>query len=158
MKTKTCNYYSYTCEADISLLISVSICIPLVYTYDENGSPIGFRYRTHSYAQGVFDGYFFEKNLQGDVIGIWNLIPDASFSISNALLWHRATSTAETIVCRTICFPGFHRLHRYYETIRLLAARQVLSIYKISIPFTAFAETVRPPRYACTPSCARHAL
>ena len=44
----------------------------LVYIYDENGSPIGFRYRTPSYAQGVFDGYFFEKNLQGDVTGIWN--------------------------------------------------------------------------------------
>ena len=44
----------------------------LVYLYDEYGSPIGFRYRTPSYSAGVFDGYFFEKNIQGDVIGIWN--------------------------------------------------------------------------------------
>ncbi len=44
----------------------------LVYLYDEYGSPIGFRYRTPSYSAGVFDGYFFEKNIQGDVIGIWD--------------------------------------------------------------------------------------
>ena len=44
----------------------------LVYLYDEYGSPIGFRYRTPSYSANVFDGYFFEKNIQGDVIGIWN--------------------------------------------------------------------------------------
>ena len=44
----------------------------LVYLYDEYGSPIGFRYRTPSYAANVFDGYFFEKNIQGDIVGIWN--------------------------------------------------------------------------------------
>ena len=44
----------------------------LVYLYDEYGSPIGFRYRTPSYSAGVFDGYFFEKNIQGDIVGIWN--------------------------------------------------------------------------------------
>lgn len=44
----------------------------LVYLYDEYGSPIGFRYRTPSYSANVFDGYFFEKNIQGDITGIWN--------------------------------------------------------------------------------------
>ncbi len=44
----------------------------LVYLYDEYGSPIGFRYRTPSYSAGVFDGYFFKKNIQGDIVGIWN--------------------------------------------------------------------------------------
>ena len=44
----------------------------LVYLYDETGAPIGFRYRTPSYAQNVFDGYSFEKNLLGDIIGIWD--------------------------------------------------------------------------------------
>lgn len=44
----------------------------LIYLYDETGSPVGFRYRTPSYDQGVFDGYFFEKNIQGDIVGIWN--------------------------------------------------------------------------------------
>lgn len=44
----------------------------LVYLYDEAGAPIGYRYRRPSYASGVFDGYFFEKNLQGDVVAIYN--------------------------------------------------------------------------------------
>ena len=44
----------------------------LVYLYDENGAPIGYRYRTPSYADGVFDGYFFEKNLQGDIVAVYN--------------------------------------------------------------------------------------
>ena len=44
----------------------------LVYIYDENGAPIGYRYRTPSYASGVFDGYFFEKNLQGDIVAVYN--------------------------------------------------------------------------------------
>ena len=46
--------------------------ITLIYLYDENGSPIGMKYRTRTYAQGVFDTFFFEKNLQGDVIGVYD--------------------------------------------------------------------------------------
>ena len=30
------------------------------------------RYRNSSYAEGVFDEYLFEKNLQGDVVAIYN--------------------------------------------------------------------------------------
>lgn len=44
----------------------------LVYLYDETGAPLGYRYRTPSYASGVFDGYFFEQNLQGDIIAVYN--------------------------------------------------------------------------------------
>lgn len=44
----------------------------LVYLYDEIGAPLGYRYRTPSYASGVFDGYFFDKNLQGDIIAVYN--------------------------------------------------------------------------------------
>ncbi len=40
----------------------------LVYLYDEKGAPIGLKYRTGAYATGIFDYFFFEKNLQGDTI------------------------------------------------------------------------------------------
>ena len=40
--------------------------------YDETGSPIGMHYRTSSMAENVFETYYFEKNLQGDVIAIYN--------------------------------------------------------------------------------------
>ncbi len=43
----------------------------LVYLYDESGSPIGMQYRSSSYAEGVFDTYYFEKNLQGDIIAVY---------------------------------------------------------------------------------------
>ena len=44
----------------------------LYYLYDENGAPIGLQYRTSDYASGIFDFFFFDKNLQGDIIGIYN--------------------------------------------------------------------------------------
>ena len=44
----------------------------LYYIYDESGAPIGMQYRTSNYASGVFDFFFFEKNVQGDIIGIYN--------------------------------------------------------------------------------------
>ena len=42
------------------------------YLYDADGSPIGMQYRNTSYAEGVFDTYWFEKNLQGDVVAVYN--------------------------------------------------------------------------------------
>ena len=44
----------------------------IYYVYDENGLPIGLKYRTSAYEAGVFDCFFFEKNLQGDIIGVYN--------------------------------------------------------------------------------------
>ena len=44
----------------------------IVYLYDESGSPIGMQYRTNSMAEGTFYTYLFEKNLQGDIIAVYN--------------------------------------------------------------------------------------
>lgn len=44
----------------------------LTYLYDENGAPIGLKYREPTYAKDVYKVYFFEKNLQGDIIAIYN--------------------------------------------------------------------------------------
>ena len=44
----------------------------LVYLYDENGAPVGLQYRSKSDAKNVFYTYYFEKNLQGDIIAIYN--------------------------------------------------------------------------------------
>ena len=43
----------------------------LVYLYDENGAPIGLQYRNKTYGTYTFDTYYFEKNLQGDIIAIY---------------------------------------------------------------------------------------
>ena len=44
----------------------------IAYIYDESGAPIGMHYRTNSMAANVFETYYFEKNLQGDVIAVYN--------------------------------------------------------------------------------------
>ena len=44
----------------------------IAYIYDENGAPIGMQYRTSCYTEDVFDYFYFEKNLQGDIIAVYN--------------------------------------------------------------------------------------
>ena len=44
----------------------------IIYFYDESGSPIGFAYRTTSMAANTFYYYVYEKNLQGDIVAIYN--------------------------------------------------------------------------------------
>lgn len=43
-----------------------------LYLYDADGSPIGMQYRTKSMAEGSFYTYWFEKNLQGDIVAVYN--------------------------------------------------------------------------------------
>ena len=40
--------------------------------YDETGSPIGIKFRRGDYAENTYDYFFFEKNLQGDIVAIYN--------------------------------------------------------------------------------------
>ena len=42
----------------------------ILYLYEADGSPIGMQYRNTSYAEDVFDTYWFEKNLQGDIVAV----------------------------------------------------------------------------------------
>ena len=44
----------------------------IIYLYDASGSPIGMMYRTTSYAAHIFDVFWFEKNLQGDIVAVYN--------------------------------------------------------------------------------------
>ncbi len=44
----------------------------VVYLYDATGAPIGMRYRTNSMAEGVFYSFWFDRNLQGDVVAVYN--------------------------------------------------------------------------------------
>jgi RHS repeat-associated protein len=44
----------------------------IVYIYNASGAPIGMMYRTPSYAANTWDTFWYEKNLQGDIIAIYN--------------------------------------------------------------------------------------
>lgn len=44
----------------------------MVFMYDASGSPIGFMYRYDSYAVNEWIIYWYEKNLQGDIVAIYD--------------------------------------------------------------------------------------
>ena len=44
----------------------------LIYLYDNIGSPVGMMYRTNKYAADTYDYFLFEKNLQGDIVAVYN--------------------------------------------------------------------------------------
>ena len=44
----------------------------IIYVYDDDGSPIGMMYHNTDYATyDTFDIYFYEKNLQGDIVAVY---------------------------------------------------------------------------------------
>ena len=72
--TKTVNGVVTTYYYQGSLLIAEETNSQiLVYLYDANGSPVGFRYRGVDYASGTWDTYAYEKNLQGDIVGVYDV-------------------------------------------------------------------------------------
>lgn len=44
----------------------------LLYFYDADGSPIGMQYRDLMDDAGVYESYWFEKNLQGDIVKVYS--------------------------------------------------------------------------------------
>ena len=43
-----------------------------MYIYDAAGSVIGMQYREADYAADEWDIYWYEKNLQGDIVAVYN--------------------------------------------------------------------------------------
>ena len=54
------------------LLAEYTDTTTVVYIYDANGSPIGFKCRLNSYVDDAWDVYWYGKNLQGDITAIYN--------------------------------------------------------------------------------------
>ena len=44
----------------------------LIFLYDEAGSPVGFQYRNSTYDIEQYDTYWYRKNLQGDIVAIYD--------------------------------------------------------------------------------------
>jgi len=71
--SKTVDGIVHTYLLDGSVILSEEYDGKLfIYQYDENGAPIGFQYREDTDEMGEFEYYLFEKNFQGDIIGIYN--------------------------------------------------------------------------------------
>ena len=72
--TKTVNGVVTTYYYQGSLLIAEETNSQiLVYIYDTNGSPVGFKYRGADYESGVWDAYAYEKNIQGDIVAVYDV-------------------------------------------------------------------------------------
>ena len=44
----------------------------MIFLYDALGAPVGMQYRNSTYAEDVWDIYYYEKNLQGDIVAVYN--------------------------------------------------------------------------------------
>ena len=69
-KTVNCVTTTYYLSGSL-ILAEVTPSYEIMYIYDASGSPISMQYRSFTYANGVYDVYFFEKNLQGDILAVY---------------------------------------------------------------------------------------
>ena len=71
--SKTVNGVKHTYQLNGSQIVSEQWGDKfIVYLYDSAGMPIGMMYRTTSYAEDQWDVFWYEKNLQGDIVAIYN--------------------------------------------------------------------------------------
>ena len=93
----------------------------LVYIYDELGAPIGIKYRTPSYAADVYDCYFFEKNLQGDIVAIYNAnaVKIATYTYDAWGIFSIAFTDSATTAERSMAYRNPFRYRGYYYDTNL---------------------------------------
>jgi RHS repeat-associated protein len=92
----------------------------LLYIYDEAGSVIGLKYREAIYSGDLYDCYYFEKNLQGDIIAIYNEVGEKIGSYTYDA-WGKPTvaveSTATTLEQQIVqTYNPFRYRGYYYDT------------------------------------------
>ena len=86
-----------------------------IYIYDSFGLPIGVQYHDASYADGEWDIYWYEKNLQGDVIAIY----DQSGSKVVAYKYDAWGNCTSTTTENTVLANNPFRYRSYYYDVDL---------------------------------------
>ena len=166
--SKTVNGVTHTYHLSGSQIIAEEIGNELfVYMYDADGSPIGMQYRNTSYADGAFDVYWYEKNLQGDIVAIYD-------NAGNRVGWYfydawgnarvYSNSAATSVYARRNPFryrgyyydseSGLYYLNsRYYDpkTGRFLNADEAVSTGRGIVGNNMFAYCNNNPVNACDP-------
>jgi len=98
----------------------------VIYLYDADGTPVGMQHRTTSDVAGDWDTYYYEKNLQGDVIAIYNasgtkLVSYTYDAWGNFTRTDVASSVPNVVKNNPITYRGYyydHDLDLYYLTTR----------------------------------------
>ena len=89
----------------------------VVYLYDENGSPFGMQYRNSTMADGVFVNFYFEKNLFGDIVAVYNEAGVKVLSYyydawgNHTTTWHNSTGNNTYAQYNPFRYRGY-----YYDT------------------------------------------
>ena len=84
----------------------------LIYVYDETGAPIAIKYRSSTYAQDVYDVFFLEKNLQGDVVAVYNSSGTKIGSYTYDA-WGSFTTTTDSSTAIDILMVVYYNPFRY---------------------------------------------
>ena len=88
-----------------------------VYIYDSNGMPIGMQYRGASYANDTWDIFWFERNLQGDIVAVYNhsgtkLVSYTYDAFGNhTTTYHNGTTSSSVAAKNPFRYRGY-----YYDT------------------------------------------
>ncbi len=71
--SKTVNGVKHTYRLNGSQIVSEAWGNKLlIYLYDAEGAPVGMMYRNSTYPSDTFDTFWFEKNLQGDIVAVYD--------------------------------------------------------------------------------------
>ena len=85
-----------------------------VYIYDASGSPIGMQYHAANYDKNTWDVYWYEKNLQGDIIGVCNSEGDTLVSYNYSDAWGNHTVSYASVDGITGAHYNPFRYRGYY--------------------------------------------
>ena len=97
------------------------------YIYDASGTPIGMQYHGASYASGVWDIYWYEKNLFGDIVAVYDhsgtkLITYTYDAWGNfTTSYHNGTTSSSQVAKNPFRYRGYYYdqdLNLYYLQTR----------------------------------------
>ena len=86
----------------------------VVFLYDANGAPTGLAYRNSSYTSGNWDNYWYERNLQGDVVAIYDNSNTKLVSYTydawgnHSVTYHNGGNNITAIVNNPIRYRGYY--------------------------------------------------
>ncbi len=113
--SKTVGGVEHIYTLDGSRIISESWSnVLVVYLYDENGSPIGMQYHTTFMEADTFYTFYFEKNLQGDIVAVYNESGEKVFGYNYDAWGNFTTTYYSTIGTNYYAYYNPFRYRGYY--------------------------------------------
>jgi RHS repeat-associated protein len=102
----------YVYDGDI-LVVEYTDSETIVYIYDAYDSPIGFKYRSNSYASDTWDVYWYGKNLQGDILHVYDdfgtkLVSYTYTAWGKTTISYSGSGASTTAVKNNLTYRGYY--------------------------------------------------